>query len=406
VAEDARGRRRPMSTNGNLVELEHVKVYFPIKSGVVLDRHVGDIKAVDGVSLEIERGETLGLVGESGCGKSTVGRAILRLYEPTAGRIIFDGQDITELGEAELRPLRRRMQMVFQDPYASLNPRHSVGRMISEPMRVHGLGGRRRSNARVRELLATVGLPADAASRYPHEFSGGQRQRIGVARALALNPDFIVADEPVSALDVSIQAQIINLLENLQREFDLTYLFIAHDLAVVRHISDRIAVMYLGTIVEVSPAEELYDNPLHPYTISLLSAVPIPDPVVERQRETILLAGDLPSPANPPGDGSARPAAALGRPSWCLSLGGGDQGRPDRAARARGRVRAWPDLAARRAGPRLDRPSLERGASALCRARRYLARGRSGAERDPQSLHGPLTAIRGCRAAADLRGRR
>jgi peptide/nickel transport system ATP-binding protein len=289
-----------LSQNGALVALDGLKVYFPIKSGVVLDRHVGDIKAVDGVSLEIERGETLGLVGESGCGKSTVGRAILRLYEPTAGRIIFDGQDITGLGEAELRPLRRRMQMVFQDPYASLNPRHSVGRMISEPMRVHGLGGRRRSNARVRELLATVGLPADAASRYPHEFSGGQRQRIGVARALALNPDFIVADEPVSALDVSIQAQIINLLENLQREFDLTYLFIAHDLAVVRHISDRIAVMYLGTIVEVSPAEELYDNPLHPYTISLLSAVPIPDPVVERQRETILLAGDLPSPANPP----------------------------------------------------------------------------------------------------------
>jgi oligopeptide/dipeptide ABC transporter ATP-binding protein len=289
-----------VSQNGALIQLEDLKVYFPIKSGLVLDRHVGDIKAVDGVSLEIRRGETLGLVGESGCGKSTVGRAILRLYEPTAGRIVFDGQDITELGESDLRPLRRRMQMVFQDPYASLNPRHSVGRMISEPMRVHGLGGRRRSGARVRELLETVGLPADAASRYPHEFSGGQRQRIGVARALALNPDFIVADEPVSALDVSIQAQIINLLENLQREFDLTYLFIAHDLAVVRHISDRIAVMYLGTIVEVSPAEELYDNPLHPYTISLLSAVPIPDPVVELQRETILLAGDLPSPANPP----------------------------------------------------------------------------------------------------------
>jgi peptide/nickel transport system ATP-binding protein len=289
-----------VSVDGTLVQLDELKVYFPIKSGLVLDRHVGDIKAVDGVTLDIRRGETLGLVGESGCGKSTVGRAILRLYEPTAGRVVFDGQDITELGEAELRPLRRRMQMVFQDPYASLNPRHSVGRMISEPMRVHGLAGRRAAGARVRELLETVGLPADAASRYPHEFSGGQRQRIGVARALALNPDFIVADEPVSALDVSIQAQIINLLENLQREFDLTYLFIAHDLAVVRHISDRIAVMYLGTIVEISPAEELYDNPLHPYTISLLSAVPIPDPVVERQRETILLAGDLPSPANPP----------------------------------------------------------------------------------------------------------
>ena len=289
-----------MSMNGALLSLEDLKVWFPIKSGVFMDRHVGDIKAVDGVTLDIQRGETLGLVGESGCGKSTVGRAIIRLYEPTGGKIVFDGQDITKLGESEMRPLRRRMQMVFQDPYASLNPRHSVGRMISEPIRVHGLAGRREAARRVRELLQTVGLPADAASRYPHEFSGGQRQRIGVARALALNPDFIVADEPVSALDVSIQAQIINLLENLQREFELTYLFIAHDLAVVRHISDRIAVMYLGSIVEVSPAEELYDNPLHPYTISLLSAVPIPDPVVEKERETILLAGDLPSPANPP----------------------------------------------------------------------------------------------------------
>jgi peptide/nickel transport system ATP-binding protein len=286
--------------NGALVEIERLKLYFPIRSGIVLDRHVGDIKAVDDITLTIERGETLGLVGESGCGKSTVGRAILRLYEPTAGRILFDGQDITHLGEAELRPLRRRMQMVFQDPFASLNPRHSVGRMVGEPLRVHGLAGRRGVGKRVNELLDIVGLPQDAASRYPHEFSGGQRQRIGLARSLALNPDFIVADEPVSALDVSIQAQIINLLENLQGEFDLTYLFIAHDLAVVRHISDRIAVMYLGVIVEVSPADELYDNPLHPYTISLLSAVPIPDPVVERERETILLAGDLPSPANPP----------------------------------------------------------------------------------------------------------
>ena len=291
-----------MTANGKpaLVETENLKIYFPIRSGVVLDRHVGDIKAVDDVSIRIERGETLGLVGESGCGKSTVGRAILRLYEPTDGRIVFDGQDISHLGEAELRPLRRRMQMIFQDPYASLNPRHSVGRMVGEPLRVHGIGGRRSVGKRVGELLEVVGLPADAASRYPHEFSGGQRQRIGLARSLALNPDFIVADEPVSALDVSIQAQIINLLEQLQQEFDLTYLFIAHDLAVVRHISDRIAVMYLGSIVEVSPAEELYDNPLHPYTITLLSAVPIPDPVVERERKTILLAGDLPSPANPP----------------------------------------------------------------------------------------------------------
>jgi peptide/nickel transport system ATP-binding protein len=286
--------------SGPLVELEDLRVWFPIKSGVVLDRHVGDIKAVDGVSLSIKRGETLGLVGESGCGKSTVGRAILRLYEPTGGRIVFDGQDISTLDETELRPLRRRMQMIFQDPFASLNPRHSIGRIVGEPLRAHGIASGRAVGLRTRELLKVVGLPEDAVSRYPHEFSGGQRQRIGVARALAVNPDFIVADEPVSALDVSIQAQIVNLLENLQEEFDLTYLFIAHDLAVVRHISDRIAVMYLGGIVEVSPADELYERPLHPYTISLLSAVPIPDPRVERERVAILLQGDLPSPADPP----------------------------------------------------------------------------------------------------------
>jgi peptide/nickel transport system ATP-binding protein len=252
------------------------------------------------VSFEIRRGETLGLVGESGCGKSTVGRAIIRLYKPTSGRIEFDGKDITNLGEGDMRPLRRQMQMVFQDPFASLNPRHSIARIVGEPIRAHGIAGRRATSAQVRELLQVVGLPADAATRYPHEFSGGQRQRIGLARALAVNPDFVVADEPVSALDVSIQAQIINLLERLQDEFDLTYLFIAHDLAVVRHISDRIAVMYLGTVVEVSPAEELYENPLHPYTISLLSAVPIPDPEVELKRKAVLLSGDLPSPANPP----------------------------------------------------------------------------------------------------------
>jgi peptide/nickel transport system ATP-binding protein len=283
-----------------LIEVSGLKVYFPIKSGLVLDRHVGDIKAVDDVSLTIQRGETVGLVGESGCGKSTLGRAILRLYEPDAGRIVFDGKDITHLGESELRPLRRRMQMVFQDPFASLNPRHSVGRIVGEPLKAHGIASRSRATQIVRDLLQRVGLPSDAIGRYPHEFSGGQRQRIGVARVLGLNPDLIVADEPVSALDVSIQAQIINLLAELQSEFALTYLFIAHDLAVVRHISDRIAVMYLGKIVETSPADDLYASPLHPYTISLLSAVPIPDPAVERQRETILLAGDLPSPANPP----------------------------------------------------------------------------------------------------------
>jgi len=283
-----------------LLTAEDLKVYFPIKSGIVLDRHVGDVKAVDGVTLSVRRGETLGLVGESGCGKSTVGRALIRLYEPTAGRIVFGGTDITKLNERELRPLRARMQMIFQDPFASLNPRHSVGRIVGEPLRVHRLASRRRADATVRELLLRVGLPADAANRYPHEFSGGQRQRIGIARAIAVNPEFVVCDEPVSALDVSIQAQIVNLLEELQRDFALTFLFIAHDLAVVRHISNRIAVMYLGRIVEVSLADELYARPLHPYTIALLSAVPIPDPAVERRRRPILLTGDLPSPVSPP----------------------------------------------------------------------------------------------------------
>ncbi len=283
-----------------LVELDDVRVWFPIKSGLVLDRHVGDVKAVDGVSLTIERGETLGLVGDSGCGKSTLGRAILRLYEPTSGRILFDGRDITALSEGDMRVVRRRMQMIFQDPYASLNPRHSVGRIVGEPLRVHGVASGAEVGARVRQLLEIVGLPADAASRYPHEFSGGQRQRIGLARSLALNPELLVCDEPVSALDVSIQAQIINLMEDLQRELGLTYLFIAHDLAVVRHISTRIAVMYLGKIVEVASADDLYDNPLHPYTITLLSAIPIPDPEVERSRRPIRVEGDLPSPSNPP----------------------------------------------------------------------------------------------------------
>jgi peptide/nickel transport system ATP-binding protein len=285
---------------GALLELEDLKVYFPLTSGIVLNRHVGDIRAVDGVSLSLAAGETLGLVGESGCGKSTLGRSILRLNEPTAGRIVFDGRDITKLGEKEMRPLRRRIQMVFQDPYASLNPRHSIGRIVGEPIRVHGLEERGGPDARVRELLAVVGLPADAANRFPHEFSGGQRQRIGLARALALNPELLVCDEPVSALDVSIQAQMINLMEKLQGELGLTYLFIAHDLAVVRHISTRIAVMYLGKIVEVAPADDLYDNPLHPYTITLLSAIPIPDPEIARRRRSIRLQGDLPSPANPP----------------------------------------------------------------------------------------------------------
>jgi peptide/nickel transport system ATP-binding protein len=286
--------------DGPLVEVEDLRVWFPITSGIVLDRHVGDVKAVDGVSLSIERGETVGLVGESGCGKSTLGRAILRLYKPTSGRIVFEGQDITKASENDLHSVRRKMQMVFQDPYASLNPRHSVGRIVGEPLRAHAVASGKELARSVADLLRVVGLPADAGNRYPHEFSGGQRQRIGLARALALNPDFVVCDEPVSALDVSIQAQIINLLEDLQREFQLTYLFIAHDLAVVRHISTRIIVMYLGKIVEVAPADDLYENPLHPYTITLLSAIPIPDPEVERNRQAIRVEGDLPSPANPP----------------------------------------------------------------------------------------------------------
>jgi peptide/nickel transport system ATP-binding protein len=280
--------------------VEDLHVHFPIRHGIIMDRHIGDVRAVDGVTFDIRRGETLGLVGESGCGKTTAGRAILRLVEPTSGRIMFEGSDIAQMARKDLRRMRRRMQMVFQDPYSSLNPRQNVANIVAEPLRVHGIAEGRDAERRVRELLAIVGLPKDSENRYPHEFSGGQRQRIGLARSLALNPDLIVADEPVSALDVSIQAQIINLLEELQSEFDLTYLFIAHDLAVVRHISDRVAVMYLGKIMEIAPAAHLYERPLHPYTKALLSAVPIPDPRVERTRERILLRGDLPSSIDPP----------------------------------------------------------------------------------------------------------
>jgi peptide/nickel transport system ATP-binding protein len=285
----------------SLLEVKGLEVHFPITEGLLFERRVGAVQAVDGVDLEIERGETLGLVGESGCGKSTASKAILRLVEPTAGSVTFDGQEVTKLGGEDLRRLRRRMQMIFQDPYSSLDPRQSVASILSEPIRIHDLerdGGS--VDGRVRELLEVVGLPAEAGSRYPHEFSGGQRQRIGIARALAVRPDLIIADEPVSALDVSIQAQVINLLEELQEEFGLTYLVVAHDLAVVRHISDQIAVMYLGKIVEVAPSDQLYETPLHPYTIALLSAIPIPDPDVELKRRRILLSGDLPSPASPP----------------------------------------------------------------------------------------------------------
>jgi oligopeptide transport system ATP-binding protein len=283
-----------------LIDVRDLKVWFPITEGIVFERHIGDVRAVDGVSFTLARGETLGLVGESGCGKSTTGRAMIRLLEPTEGSITFDGIDIATLSKGDLRKTRRRMQMIFQDPYSSLNPRMTAGGIIGEPLEIHDIGSRRERQARVRELLSTVGLNPDFAERYPHEFSGGQRQRIGVARSLAVNPDLIVADEPISALDVSIQAQIINLLERLQGEFGLTYLFIAHDLSVVRHISDRIAVMYLGRIVEVASSKDLNRFPFHPYTVALLSAIPIPDPVVESRRRRIILRGDVPSPVAPP----------------------------------------------------------------------------------------------------------
>ena len=290
----------PPVADGELLRVEDVKVWFPIKDGIVFGRHVGDVRAVDGVSFALRRGETLGLVGESGCGKTTIGRTIIRLYKPTTGRIMFDDVDIAGLEGSKLKGMRRRMQMVFQDPYASLNPRMNVAAVVAEPLEIHGIGTSAERRERGRELLATVGLNPDFADRYPHEFSGGQRQRIGVARALALRPDLIVADEPISALDVSIQAQIINLLERLQAELGLTYLFVAHDLSVVAHISDRIAVMYLGRIVELTTSRELMQRPLHPYSVALLSAIPVPDPVIEGRRRRIILKGDVPSPVAPP----------------------------------------------------------------------------------------------------------
>ena len=290
------------STQDNvLVEVNHLKMHFPVTSGLLFQREVAQVKAVDDISFSIRKGETLGLVGESGCGKTTAGRCILQLYKPTAGEVIFEGTDLTKLGGRQMRHMRRQMQIIFQDPFSSLNPRMTAGDIIGEPLVVHGLvknGEQKRE--KVRELLENVGLHPYMADRFPHEFSGGQRQRIGVARALSVDPKLIVCDEPVSALDVSIQAQVINLLEDLQKQYDLTFLFIAHDLSVVRHISDRVAVMYLGKIVEIADRNEIYQNPLHPYTKALLSAVPIPDPVVDAQRERIILSGEVPSPLNPP----------------------------------------------------------------------------------------------------------
>ncbi len=286
-------------TDEKILEVEGLRTWFPVKRGI-LNKHVGDIKAVDGLNFFVRKGETLGLVGESGCGKSTTGRSILQLIRPTAGSVRLEGNELTELDGEDLRSFRRRMQMVFQDPYSSLNPRMSVFDIVSEPMMIHGLYKGQERIDRVSYLLESVGLNPFYAKRFPHEFSGGQRQRIGIARALASEPDLIICDEPVAALDVSIQAQVINLLEDLQVEFGLTLIFIAHDLAVVRHISDRVAVMYLGHMIELASSADLYKNPKHAYTKALLSAIPIPDPVVERKRERIVLEGDVPSPFNPP----------------------------------------------------------------------------------------------------------
>lgn len=291
-----------MSAQNNVIlEVRDLIKYFPVGGGGLFGTARGLVRAVDGVSFWIRKGETLGLVGESGCGKTTTGRCILQLERPTSGQVIFEGHDLTRMSDAELRPLRRRMQVIFQDPYSSLNPRMTVGQIIGEPLKVHGImPDRRRRAERVAELLSIVGLLSGHADRYPHELSGGQRQRVGIARALAMEPSLIICDEPVSALDVSIQAQIINLLEELQERFGLTYLFVAHDLSVVRHISDRVAVMYLGKIMEIADRQALYDDPLHPYTKALLSAVPIPDPEVEERRPHLVLGGEVPSPLNPP----------------------------------------------------------------------------------------------------------
>jgi peptide/nickel transport system ATP-binding protein len=299
VAAAVEPRPAPVAEGRPLVEVEHLSEFFPIVGGV-LQRKIAEVRAVDDVSFSIRRGETLGLVGESGCGKTTVGRVLLRLIEPTGGRIVFDGKDITSLRGPALKPYRRRMQIIFQDPYASLDPRTPIGASIGEGLRIHGIGSPREQRDMVAAMMELVGLQPYHARRYPHEFSGGQRQRIGIARALVFKPDLLVCDEPVSALDVSIQAQVLNLLRNLQRELGLTYLFIAHNMGVVEHISDRVAVMYLGSIAELADSEEIYRLPLHPYTIALLSAVPVASPRARRRRRRIILLGDVPSPVNPP----------------------------------------------------------------------------------------------------------
>jgi oligopeptide/dipeptide ABC transporter ATP-binding protein len=283
-----------------LVDVRDLKMYFPLTRGIILQRVVGYVRAVDGVSFSIERGQTMGLVGESGSGKTTIGRTIVRLYKPTAGQILFEDKDLAKLDGEELRQTRQRVQMIFQDPYASLNPRYTIGSLIAEPMYIYKVASGAEIRERTAELLRVVGLRPEYIDRYPHEFSGGQRQRIAVARALSINPKFIIADEPVSALDVSIRAQVLNLLQRLQQQFNLTYLFVSHDLSVVRHVADRIAVMYLGKIVELSDRDELYAAPKHPYTQALLSAIPIPDPKIEKHRQRIILSGDLPSPINIP----------------------------------------------------------------------------------------------------------
>jgi oligopeptide transport system ATP-binding protein len=290
----------PNTSSDVLLDVQNLEVHFPITQGIVIQHKIGAVRAVDGISFQVKKGETLGVVGESGCGKSTTGRTILRLNKPTSGHVYFNGQDVAHLRGEELKKARRNMTMIFQDPYASLNPRLTVGNIISEPLTIHNIAKGKERQEMVENLLDLVGLNRHFINRYPHEFSGGQRQRIGIARALAARPSFIVADEPVSALDVSIQAQIVNLMEDLQDQFGLTYLFVAHDLSVVRHISDRVAVMYLGKIVELAPRDELYDHPAHPYTRALLSAVPVPDPKIEKKRERIILTGDVPSPVNPP----------------------------------------------------------------------------------------------------------